>query len=278
MTNLIDHDAQRRAEQEYGRKEFPLGPAAKEILQQHDTDVLKKRVLNLAINSKAIDKAKIENFIDVLEEKYAGKVRKFTKEAKEAEINHAYQVALLTALAIGSQNLHHDTFMVALGHDLDENTEMTANEIRNLTSSRIYDGIDALSHQTNKQDIYPDPNDKRPYFKDLLKAERKDPDLQILMIKAMDQIAVSNGPVTKDELRPNNHKTRKLWNKMTRKKIGEMNLLHSMLSPQEYPQETKVQKILTGGIDYAQQRLDSSFGNRIMKKFTNLRSKQHQVK
>ncbi len=272
MANLIERDG---AKQEFEDKEFPLGPAAKEILQQHDSDVLKMRVLGLATSAPDVDEGKIRNFIDVLEEKYAGKLRKFTKEA---EINHAYQVALLTALTIGPQNLHHDTLMVALGHDLDENTEMTADEIRNLTSPRIYEGINALSHQNNHQDIYPDPNDKRLYFKDLLKAERQDPDLQILLVKVMDQIAVSNGPVTKDELQPKNRKLRKLWNKMTRKKKGEMNLLHAMLSPQEFSQEAKVEHILTEGIDYTQQRLDSTFGKRIIKKISNLPLSKHPVK
>jgi hypothetical protein len=190
--------------------------------------------------TRGYDEPKFERLISTIETKYDGVRRKLVDEA---EVNHAYQVALLTATFIGPERMEFDTFLAALGHDLDENTSLTRDDIIALTSERIYRAIDALSHKSNKKTNYPDADDKRPYFNDLLKAHRQEPKLEILTIKVMDQIAVSSGPLTKDDLKGPDQIYD--WRNKNLKKLGEMRLLRSMLEPGEEAENNMLKQAIS---------------------------------
>ncbi|HVA96763.1 MAG TPA: hypothetical protein VND99_03845 [Candidatus Acidoferrales bacterium] len=237
-------------------EDIPFWTAAFEILQEHNTKNLRDRVISVAKRTLGYDEEKFTTVVHTIETKYDGIRRKLIDEA---EINHAYQVALLTAQFLGP-DLQHDTLLTALGHDLDENTALSRDDIIALTSQRIYRGIDALSHQTNKHPIYPDAEDKRPYFADLLQAHRQDPELGILTIKVMDQIAVSSGPLVKSEL-----KSPELvhdWRSKNLKKLSEMHLLSSMLGPGEENEK----RVLKQGISSVRIRRIPGIGMRAAKR------------
>ena len=239
---------------EHARVEKPFFPAAIEILQQHDTDILQRSVLQIAQRAPHVDHTRIEGIVGIITTAYAGRTRKYVDEA---EVNHAYQVALLTAQRIGLQNLQHDTLAIALGHDLDEDTAHTASELIVMTSPRIYIGIDALSHHTNGVPIYPGALDKRPYNIDLITTHISDPALQLLKIKEVDQLAVGNGPLTASELKA--PELAPAWENMTRTKIGEMQLLREMLPPGE----TKTAQNIENNIIFTQLRLESGVAEQL---------------
>lgn len=254
-------------EQTYAELDRPFWPAAIDILQEHTTQTLCHRVMQVAEAAPHVDHNGIADTISIIREAYDGKMRKFTNEE---EVNHAFQVALLTAQAVNWRELHHDTMVIALLHDLDENTANTAGQITKMTSPRIYSGIDALSHKTNGKDIYPGEDDKTPYFRDLIAAHKKDPELQIATIKSVDQLAVANGPLTASELAHPSLIDR--WERMTKKKLKEMELFRSIIPPKD-----PVASRIDNHIAFTSMRLDPHVGSQLDKTLRAKRTRQIRV-
>jgi hypothetical protein len=199
------------------------------ILKEHKKDILRDEVRTIASQTIDYNEEQFNAVLDTIEAKYEQKgERKFVHEP---EVNHAYQVALLVAHFFGPRQLHHDTFIAALGHDLYENTDLSPGDITELTNPRIYKAIAALSHKSGGEPIYPNAEDKRPYFSNLLRAHKEEPNLQILLIKEMDQLAVANGPLTAKELKSPDMIPD--WKRMRRNKLSDMELLGSMLDPED---------------------------------------------
>lgn len=255
----------RRNEQE--RLDRSFWPEAITILQEHNTDILQQRVLQVAQVSPNVSIPRTEKVVTTIVDAYRGETRKHTNEA---EVNHAFQVGLLIAQAVGWRDLTTETLTLALAHDLDENTAQTAAEIAAVTSPKVYAGIDALSHKSNGKDSYPGAVTKRPYFSDIIKADRKDPTLHVAGVKVIDQICVSNGPVTEAELKDPSLKQN--WNDLTAKKIGEMELFYTMLPDKGL----YAKRLLREAIAFVKLRQNPDEGTKLLRQAL-LRKDQEQV-
>jgi hypothetical protein len=209
---------------EQQRLEVPFWNAAIDTLNTRDTNILRNRVFAIAECAPHVSLPVVDEIVETIDEQYRDKdPRKFTDEQ---EINHAYQVAILTAHAIGWKYLSLGTFATALGHDYHENTPRHPSDIAPKSFSEVSDGIVALSHKDNGKKLYSDPKNKKPYFKKIIEVHKDIPDLEIATIKVVDQIAVANSPLTRDALTDPKFEHR--WVVLSETKLGEMKLLLSL--------------------------------------------------
>ncbi len=235
------------------RLDVPFWPSVIDTLQTRNTNVLKERVFSIADAAPNIPAEKIRTFVGSLEEQYEGK-RKFTDED---EINHAFQVGILMAHAIGWRKLSLPTFGAALGHDLYENTPDTPEDIARKTQPDVSRGIVALSHKDNGKDLYPEADDKRPYFETIIDAHMDDPNLEVPTIKVMDQIAVANSPLRSIELANKRFENR--WTRLSEGKLDEMRLFLEILT-EKAPNEAYAQQRLREAIAFTQMRMEPQAG------------------
>ncbi len=243
-----------RRKKERLRLDKPFWPAAIGTLQTRDTNILRERVFSIAEAAPHIPSGLIRGFVRDLGTKYEGDTRKFTDED---EINHALQVGILTAHAIGWRTLSLETFTTALGHDLYENTPDTQEEIARRTQPDISRGIVALSHKNNGKDRYPDAEDKRPYFEAIIEAHMDDPNLEVPTIKVMDQLAVGNSPLRSDELADEEFEAR--WKRLSEGKLEEMVLFQQVLQ-ERAENETFAQQKLREVIGFTKMRMEPQAG------------------
>ncbi|MGI8419605.1 MAG: hypothetical protein ACR2LN_03075 [Candidatus Levyibacteriota bacterium] len=241
-----------RRKLERERLDGPFWFAAVNILNTRDTAVLRDNVFAIADSVPQVSLPVVGAVVRTLEEQYEGP-RKFTDEA---EINHAYQVTILSAHAVGWRRLSLGTFVTALGHDYHENTPHHPSDSPHALSE-VADGIVALSHKDDGEPLYPEPNDKTPYFDEIIKVHRNNPDLELVTIKIADQIAVANSPLTKDALKEPELEER--WKKLSKGKVDkEMKLFLALLrkNNQDGLLDKEIQ-LLQEAIDFTERRMEA---------------------
>jgi hypothetical protein len=198
------------------------------ILQETDTGNLKAALLAKAEALPDVNQEAAQRMIALLEQQFEGKIRRFTGEQ---EINHAYRVALLLATTVNPKRLTHDAFMIALGHDLYEDTSLTSGEIEEETNIGVATGIVELSHHHMAENLYPgfdDPSkvDRQKYLSHIIAANTQHPHLLLTIVKACDQLAVANDPFT--PVTPGSS-DRNALQKMRTKKLGEMDIFEALI-------------------------------------------------
>jgi len=198
--------------------EKPFWPAAIDILQTHDTDKLERLTLAVAERAQNIDTASFHETVTLAKELHKGKKRKFTDTDYMV---HLYQNFLITTKYLGVDTITDTMGKISILHDSIEDTAATREFIEDKTGSAdIAFGVSTLSHKANGRKLYPEDHEKVMYFGNIATVNMVRPELGLGLIKAVDQLAGANDPMTVGEL--SNPSLRGAWEDLSRQKVQEM--------------------------------------------------------